>query len=162
MAIVRSEGEIRVSSDLRQDLRRRLAESAAVAMAGGVVYAVLTSVGLVRPSLTFHIIVGAALPWIRQLFALPNVLGARPLPSHTVRITDAHVTLEKYGVEYGRLSRPVILRRGRWWSPLVGDVLRGADGRLWLRPRALGAAELRTLEALLGDADPRVGTSAGT
>lgn len=154
LAIVRSHGEIRITSDLRQDVRRRLAESAALGVGGGALHAVLASLGVDAASLTSHLVAGAALPWIMQLLMLPNSLGAPPIPSHAVRITETHVALEKYGVEYARISRPVVVRREPWWSLRDGVVLRAADGLIRLRPRALGAAELRTVETVLNAPDP--------
>jgi len=153
VAIVRSPSEISVTSDLRQDLQRRVAESVGVSVASGALFAVLTLLEISTVSLATHFVVGAALPWLSQLLVLPNSLGAAPIPSHTLRITETHVVLERYGVEYGRVARPVVVRREPWWSPLEGVVLRGVDGRLRLRRRAFGATEERALATLLSAAD---------
>ena len=155
MAIVRSPSEISLTSNLRQDLLRRLVESAGFSVASGVLYAALTALGFEVVSLGTHFVFGATLPWLLQLVVLPNSLGTTPIPSHTLRITETHVSLERYGVEDGRLARPVSVRKEPWWSPWEGIVLRGADGRLRLRRAAFGSLEVRALEALLGTAGAR-------
>ena len=152
MAIVRSPSEISLTSNLRQDLLRRLVESAGFSVASGLLYSALTAMGVGAASLGTHFVLGATVPWLMQLVVLPNSLGATPIPSHTLRITETHVSLERYGVEYGRVARPVSVRKEPWWSPWDGIVLRGADGRLRLRRAAFGALEVRALEALLGTA----------
>ena len=154
MPIVRSPDEVRVTSRLRDDLRRRAYDTLVVGGVAAVAYWAAPLLGVTISELRAHFWLPMLLPWIGQLLVLPNSLGADVRPSFALRISRDAVSLERYGIPDARVARPAVLVHRRWWSPFSGSILRGTDRDLRLPDRVFGEAEYRTLDALLADTPP--------